>query len=152
MVDSQALCGMVTAAKRSAAHHACRRNKGKPEGSLLTVIQAQSTLSILKPICWGVVHMNAASLLKRGLIGVVLVVIAILIASPESRAQDVPPKRQVLPPVSHAEYQELEDTPGAWESFLARFPQLGEAQATQNRVQVISAGTWTNVPKNFALN
>jgi len=96
--------------------------------------------------------MNAVSSMKSGMIGFALAVIAILIASPQSRAQDVQPKRQALPPVSHAKYLELQKTPGAWEKFLARFPQLGAARATQNRVQVPTGGTWTNVPNNSALN
>src|ERR1700733_6050474 len=95
--------------------------------------------------------MNAASLL-RGMMGFVLAVTAILIASPESRAQDAQPKRQMVPPVTYAKFQELQKTPGGWESFLARFPQLGAAHATQNRLVTAAGGTWSNVPINSALN
>ena len=98
--------------------------------------------------------MYASSSLKRAMLGFVFAVVAILIATPESRAQDVQPQRAAVPPVSPATYQSLQKTPDGWNNFVAQLPRIPgiHPQPTQNRVETKAGGSWTNVPANPSIN
>jgi hypothetical protein len=98
--------------------------------------------------------MNSAPAANKGMIWLVLAIMAIVVTTPAARAQEEQALGPIPPPVSFAKAKQLTETPNGWSDFLARLPARPGAHAATggNRVETLSSGTWTNVTNNAGIN